>query len=89
MSPIHDTDMSEENYIGRARVIDFMNSPRARYFVDLFNELGFQVSSTLSDNQEGNSCGYNSARVVAKLAHSNFTQSYDWLTVNVSDSRTL
>ena len=84
-SPTLDSEMFQNNCIGRARVIDFMDSPKARYFAETLNDLGFQVSTTLSSAQEGNSCGYNSARVIAKLAHCDYSQLHDWFTVNVSD----
>ena len=57
------------NFMGYARVIDFMNTPCANLLNDHFIKLGFKVNSVLNNNQHDVSCSYNSAMVAAKLAN--------------------
>ena len=69
------------NYIGYARIIDFMNSPCAGQLNEHFKALGFNVNPVLTHDQQDVSCGYNSARVASKLAY--FEQ--NWFNIHVND----
>ncbi|XP_063687615.1 uncharacterized protein LOC134820897 [Bolinopsis microptera] len=52
---------------GKAYVIDFNDDPQSSRFATQLVTLGFNVRRTINRFQEGVSCGYIAARVIAKL----------------------
>ena len=80
-SDINEHDVSNS---GRAFVIDFMGSSEAEYIAHTFETIGFNVARHIVRIQEGNSCGYNAANVIAKL-NACVEDVIDWCGVDVSN----
>ena len=81
----HDSSPAPVQYVGRARIVDFLDSPKAHYFANLLRDHGFDVKTDFNTLQVGNSCGYNSAMVVCKLAHCDYTKNGDWMDCDILD----
>ena len=80
-SDINEHDVSNS---GRAFVIDFMGSSEAEYIANTLETIGFNVARHIVRIQEGNSCGYNAANVIAKL-NACVEDGIDWCGVDVSN----
>ena len=80
-SDINEHDVTNS---GRAFVIDFMGSSEADYIAHTLETIGFNVARHIVRIQEGNSCGYNAANVIAKL-NACVEDGIDWCGVDVSD----
>ena len=68
-------------YIGRARVVDFLDHSVAHDVVTELRSAGLYVSHHITTQQQRVTCGYNCALTAAKLA----ARQSDWLHIDVSD----
>ena len=72
-------------YEAHARIIDFLGVPESDNILRFLQNLNFNVKRSVhNDAQVGTSCGYNSAAVIAKLAHFNNSK-LEWKSVPVID----